>query len=91
MKICIDVDPDEGNGEHPLHSYSQTLGDGTSTSFTVNHNLHTSDLLYALRNTVTGEVDGFDVAISSPNQDSVALNFATAPAAGSVRVVLLAV
>lgn len=91
MKICIDVDPENGNGDHPLKSYAQTIGDGTATSFTITHNLNSTDLLYALRNVQTGEVDAFDVAISYTSPNSAVLNFASAPAVGSARVVLVAV
>lgn len=48
------------------------------------------DVFLSLRNITTGDVDAFDVEILVPGPDSAVLTFTTAPAAGSVRVNVLA-
>jgi hypothetical protein len=89
-KVCVEIDPENGNGEPtPVESYVQTIGDGTSTSFTINHGLGTSDLLYSVRNLSTGELDSYDVTLNASNPNSLVLTFASAPAANGARVVLL--
>jgi len=89
-KICVEFDGDGGTPAAPVRSYGATVGDGTSTEFDIAHDLSTRDAFYSLRNITTGEVNGYDVAIDSSDPNTAVLTFATAPAAGSVRVNVLA-
>lgn len=90
-RVCVEFDcnGDDGNGG-AVRSFSTTIGDGTSTVYNVAHNLNTSDALISLRNIATGELDMFDVAVNASNPNTAVLTFATAPAAGNVRVNVLA-
>lgn len=66
--------------------YSTTIGDGTSTTITVTHNLATTDVTYSLRYAATGEVFEADVVVASANAITVT---SSAPfASGAVRVVV---
>lgn len=91
-KVCVEFDcnGDDGTPAAPVRSFSSTIGDGTNLVYTVVHNLGTSDAFYSLRNTATGELDMFDVSINASSPSQAVLTFATAPAAGSVRVNVLA-
>lgn len=91
-KICIEIDPDgNGNGGQPAaRFYSTVLGDGTTAAFSVAHNLNTPDVMYVLRDAVTGDLDTFDVEANSSNPNVLQLQFATPPPAGRVRLLLLA-
>lgn len=89
-KVCVELDCGGDSGS-PVKTFVQTVGDGSSTTLTVPHNLGSSDVLYSLRNLATGELDAFDVAVNGSNPNALVLTFAVAPAPGSVRVVVLAV
>lgn len=92
-RVCVDLDYDDDNGNGgaaPVRTYSATLGDGRATEFRVNHNLGTQDAFYSLRNLSTGALDAYDVAMESTEPNTTVLRFATAPAANSVRVLVLA-
>lgn len=90
-KVCVEFTEGDGNGEPQpaLRTYTQTIGDGSALSYTVTHGFNTQDVLYSLRNLTTGELDGYDVTVSS-TPAALTLVFATAPAAGSVRVFVAA-
>lgn len=66
--------------------FVQAVGDGTSTSITVTHNLGTVDVDVTLRDATTGAEVQVDNRASSTTQ--VILTFAVAPAAGAYRVVI---
>ena len=92
FKVCIEVDTDNGT-EPPVpavRSYTQTVGDGTSTAFNLAHGLGTADVVYSVRNLATNEVDTYDVT-GVASATGLALNFASAPAANGARVTVLAV
>ena len=75
--------------ERPALRFATTIGDGTSTSFTLPHNLNTSDLVVQCWDlTSWGPVDWATADRSDPN--NLELTFATALGADSTRVVLLA-
>jgi hypothetical protein len=87
-KFCVEFEP--GNGGEPTESfrtYTATVGDGSSLTYNLTHGLGTSDVFYSLRNVATGELDGYDVQVSS-QENSVQLTFATPPAPNSVRVLV---
>lgn len=91
FKVCVEVDPDNGGEPEPqVRSFTQTVGDGTTTAFTVNHGLGTADVVYSVRNLATGEVDTYDVS-GVAGTNTLALNFAVAPALNGARVTVLAV
>ena len=90
-RICVEFDPCEDNGTPvPIQSYSETVGDGTSRVFSIDHDLGTRDVSVSLRNIATGELDLFDVEVVVPGPDQVILTFATAPTMANVRVNVLA-
>lgn len=64
--------------------YSVTIGDGTTTSFTITHNLGTLDITVALRNISTGNLEYASFTAATTNTATVV--FSVAPAASSYRV-----
>lgn len=67
--------------------FAQNVGDGSSTSITVTHNLGTRDVVVRLYDpTAFAEAD-VDVVHSTTN--TVTLNFGSAPASGAWRVVIV--
>lgn len=90
-KVCVEFDPDNSGEPAPsARFYSQTVGDGTSLSYSVTHGFGTSDVLVSVRNTSTGELDAVPVTVNASDPDRVMLAFETAPAAGGARVTVLA-
>lgn len=90
-RVCIEID-ENGNGstEPIVRTFETTLGDGTQSDFSVDHNLHHRNVLVQAFDLNTGEVIG-DVDYTLNSIDRTTLSFATPPAANSVRVQLLAV
>jgi hypothetical protein len=88
-KVCVEFDA--GNGECPepgIRTYSQTIGDGSSTVFTIPHGFGSADVLYAVRDLATNEVDSYDVSgVSQPNV--LTLTFGSPVAVGGARVTVL--
>jgi hypothetical protein len=68
--------------------FSQDIGDGINTSFIVNHNLGTKLIVVVLYDTFTGEEVIADVINNDMMSNSITVNFATAPAYLSIRVVI---
>lgn len=66
--------------------YAETIGNGSSTVFDINHNLGTTDVIVQLVLVSTGETVYADVARFST--DAVSVTFAVAPAASSIRVLI---
>jgi hypothetical protein len=66
--------------------FATNVGDGSSTTITVSHNLGTLDVVAQLYLTSTGETVETDTVRGSTG--SVAFTFATAPAAGALRAVI---
>lgn len=65
--------------------FSQTIGDGTATAFTVTHNLDTRDADVLVRRN-SGNYDMVLVDVEYPTVNSVRVTFASAPASGAFRV-----
>lgn len=65
---------------------SKTIGDNSSTSFTVTHNFGTRDVTVQVYDTSTYETVFTDVARSTTN--SVTITFTSAPATNSYRVIV---
>ena len=61
-----------------------TIGDGSTTAFTVTHSLNTTDVVVFVREVSTGAQVLADVAVVTVN--TVSVTFATAPSAGQYRV-----
>ena len=75
-----------GGGGGSNTSYTTFIGDGTSTTFTVPHNLGTTDVLISVYIVATGEEIACDKARTGIN--TVSLTFATAPAYDAYRAVI---
>ncbi|MCA1694510.1 MAG: head decoration protein, partial [Actinobacteria bacterium] len=68
--------------------FASNVGDGTSTAITVTHNLGTRDVLVqCFLNATPWDLEIVDVTLPSVN--TATLTFATAPAAGAYRVVII--
>jgi len=66
--------------------YSATIGDGSSTSITVTHNLGTRDVVVCVYDATT--YVEYEVDVTHTTTSAVTLVFATAPASSSLRVVV---
>jgi len=89
-KICVEFDPDNGVPAQPVRTFAATIGDGTSTEFDIVHDLNTRDAYYTVRNIATGEINNMEYVIDSSDPNTAVIRFDVAPAAGSVRVSVLA-
>lgn len=69
-----------------VRKYAATIGDGSTTSFTVTHSLNNQDVMTQLREVSTNNVVEADIQNNGVN--TVVVSFATAPAASSIRVVV---
>lgn len=66
-----------------------TIGDGTSTSIAVTHNLATRDVIVQLYDVSTFDTVYADVTRNTVNQ--ITIDFGSAPASGDIRVLIKAV
>lgn len=69
--------------------YTATIGDGSATQIDVTHNFATRDLLVQVFQ-ASGNYELVYCDARMPDTNTVRLNFASAPAAGALRVVILA-
>lgn len=67
--------------------YATAIGDGTSTTITVTHNLGTRDVVVAIYNATTYEVVDADVVNATTT--TVTITFATAPTSAQYRAVVI--
>jgi hypothetical protein len=67
--------------------YSQSIGDGSSTSIAVTHNLNTQDCVANIRNASTNAVVDCDITHTSANVTTFAFN--VAPSNNAYRVTIL--
>lgn len=68
-------------------SFTQTIGDGSATSFNIDHNLNTRDVIVTVyRN--SGNFDDVIADVTRPTVNRVTVVFASAPAASGFRVVI---
>lgn len=66
--------------------YKANIGDGSTTSIAVTHNLGTLDVIVQLYDNATYETVYADVVRTSVNQ--ITVSFATAPSSGAIRVLV---
>ena len=67
--------------------YSVSIGDGVSTSYTVTHNLGTTDVHVTIKNISTTYIAYTDV--TTPSSNTVVIYFAVAPSSNSYRVTVI--
>jgi hypothetical protein len=75
------------NQESGQTRYRETIGDGTSTSFVISHSLNTKDVIVHLYDVSNGLSLAVDV--SRISVDQVKIDFQSAPASQSKRVLIL--
>lgn len=68
-------------------SFSATIGDGAATSFNIDHNLNTRDVIVRVCKT-SGNYDDVECDITRPTVNRVTVTFAAAPALTSLRAVI---
>jgi hypothetical protein len=69
-----------------VRKFAQLIGNGSSTSLTVTHNLGTQDITCSVRDASTNELVDCDIVATSTTQAT--FTFATAPASNAYRVVV---
>lgn len=86
----IDTDEEIEQGSGNASGYSTTVGDGTSTSFTVTHNLATAAVIVQIYDVTDGwNLVTADVAVASDN--SITVGFSAAPTSNQYRVNVLGI
>ena len=71
-----------------IQKYSENIGDGAATEFTITHNLGTQDVTITLRDAASPfEVVYADIAVETEN--TIKVSFGAAPAAGQYRVTVI--
>jgi len=68
-------------------TFTQTIGDGSATSFIITHNLGTRDVVTVLRN-ANSPYEVIEARWEATTTSTVTLDFSSPPAANSVRVVV---
>ena len=66
-------------------TYSTTIGDGTNTEYTINHQLGSQDVVVVTRNAAS-PYEVIDVRWEATTTSTVKLDFSSAPSSNSVRV-----
>lgn len=76
---------------NPLtHKYSTTIGDGTTTEYTITHNLNTQDVTVQIWDTTIGTgAELISAGVSIIDNNSVKVCFTSPPANSSMRVVVV--
>jgi hypothetical protein len=78
----------DGTNYHAIaRKFAETLG-ASATSYSVTHNLNTSDITVQVFESASPYAQ-VEVDVQKTNLNSITLNFATAPAAGEYRVVVV--
>lgn len=71
-------------------SFSSTIGDGASTTITVEHDLGTLDVAVAVHDISTGAEEPTTTTYTVIDDNNISVTFGSAPASDSKRVVILA-
>jgi hypothetical protein len=71
-----------------IRKYATVIGDGTATVFTITHNLGTRDVFVGVYQN-SGNYDDVICVVERPSVNTVLLRFGVAPAANSIRVVVI--
>ena len=69
------------------NKYAVSVGDGSETTFTVTHNLNTTDITYSVKEVATGEIVFTNVTVTGVN--AISVSFAVAPTSNQYRVVVI--
>lgn len=78
-----------GNWSGRKRKFTQTFGDGSATSFNIDHNFATRDVAVEVyRN--SGSYDSVIVDVTRPTTNRVTLTFVSAPSASAFNVVVIA-
>ncbi len=80
----INAEPPSAAGSN---NYTTNIGDGTSTSITVTHNLSTRDLVVFFYET-SSPYENFFTDWHAPTLNTIVVSFATPPGTNSVRVLI---
>jgi hypothetical protein len=75
----------DANGRVPL-KFAQTFGDGAATSYNIDHNLNSLDVIVQVYKVSTGAMIEPDITLSTVNR--VILAFTIAPTSNEFRVVV---
>lgn len=70
-------------------AYAQTIGNGSSTSYTIDHNLQTRDVVVAARNTAS-PYEVIEVNWQATNDNQITVLFSTPPSNNSIRIIVYA-
>lgn len=70
-------------------AYAQTIGNGSSTSYTIDHNLQTRDIVVAARNTAS-PYEVIEVNWQATNDNQITVLFSTPPSNNSTRIIVYA-
>lgn len=98
VNISCESQSPTGNGDTPIPPppspvsiFSQTVGDGTATSFTVTHDLDSDFVLTQVRHVPSGEVRNVSPMVVILDNNSVRLDFSAAPALDEYEIRVMAV
>ena len=69
------------------NKYAVTIGDGTATTYTITHNLNTTDITYSVKELSNGEIVFTNVTVTGVN--TISVSFAVAPTTNQYRVVVI--
>ena len=91
-KIYVDISNSErisigGSSEGSLKKITSTIGDGSTTTFNVTHNLNTVEVYVSCVNTTSNENCWIEYKIIDVN--TIQFVFKTAPAAGQYRITVI--
>lgn len=84
--VIVNADTIEVDTAVVVRKYVASIGDGATSSLTVNHGLVTKDVTVSLREISTDNFVEADIQAASTN--SVVIGFAAAPSTNSIRVVI---
>lgn len=78
-----------GGGGSAVAPYAETIGDGSTTTFTITHGLGTKDVLVHVYS-LTSPFPAYVMSPEHTSTNTITLEFTSPPAASSVRVVVAA-